>query len=88
MRKIKTQKNYEECEFREDVLIECALCSEKTPEVFSNNGIPLVDARVCEKCNWEKVYPARLKGVNKGTTLEYPTMELELGPDTKEYKLN
>ncbi len=51
-----------EDEFEEVTL--CALCH-KEIKGYPNNGEPLVEGKVCERCNNEKVIPYRLK-LHKG----------------------
>jgi len=38
----------------------CCLCGEEY-ERFGNSARPLKDGQCCDKCNYEKVIPARLK---------------------------
>jgi hypothetical protein len=47
--------------FQPDETIKCCLCNEIVNE-FGNNAEPLIeDGICCNKCNWEKVIPARIK---------------------------
>jgi hypothetical protein len=47
--------------FQPDVKIKCCLCNETVNE-FGNNAEPLITNGICcNKCNWEKVIPARIK---------------------------
>lgn len=49
----------EEEVFAEDEKIVCGIC-EETITGWPNNGAPVVDGDVCDKCNQEKVIPARM----------------------------
>jgi hypothetical protein len=47
--------------FQPDEKIKCCLC-DKVVNEFGNNAEPLIeDGICCNKCNWEKVIPARIK---------------------------
>lgn len=42
----------------------CSICGEEYDD-WGNNAEPVNDGRCCKKCNWTKVLPARLKGMNR-----------------------
>ena len=44
----------------------CCLCGKPCENEYGNNPEPLAKypARCCDKCNYEKVVPARIKEIN------------------------
>ena len=45
--------------------MKCALCG-KVIEGYGNNGLPLVDGRVCDDCNYQVIIERLLMLNNKG----------------------
>ena len=44
--------------------MKCTICGEEI-KGFGNNASPIKVGRCCDKCNQEKVIPARLKNIKK-----------------------
>ena len=42
----------------------CGYCKEAYTE-WGNNGLPVIDAQVCDKCNYKFVIPARIDQLKK-----------------------
>jgi len=48
--------------------MKCCICK-KDAGKFGNNALPIKDGRCCDKCNFIKIIPARLKNYKKGVSI-------------------